>query len=79
MKAVSQIFLADASLSVFATLGSRVSIDPDIRRLRALTVSTEVSRVILCPPLSRFRADSDFRFELSSVARRRSFLSTRFL
>jgi hypothetical protein len=29
--------------------GSRVSIYPDIRRLRVLPVSTEVSRVILCP------------------------------
>jgi hypothetical protein len=29
--------------------GSRVSIYPDIRRLRVLPVSTEASRVILCP------------------------------
>ena len=49
IKAIAQVFLVDGSFRFSRRSGSRVSIYPDIRRLRVLPVNTEVSWVILCP------------------------------
>jgi hypothetical protein len=50
IKAIAQVFLADGSLSVFATLGVEGEyLSRAVRHLRVLPVSTEVSKLSYAP------------------------------